>query len=102
MSDATSPPPRSSSAPADETAHENGSELSFLEGEYDMGLDQSYMSTAKEEASGDSEGRADNKQKRKRTRYVRTSNTCISLGHFCLWSSEKSQSHFLFVFEKHR
>ncbi len=99
MSDATSPP-RSSSAPADETAHENGSELSFLEGEYDTSLEQSYVSTAKEEASGDSEGRADNKQKRKRTRYVHTSNTYISLGHFCLWSSKSSSTYIRFIFKK--
>jgi hypothetical protein len=34
-------------------------------------LDQSTYSAMKEEDSGYSEGRQDNKQKRKRTRYVR-------------------------------
>jgi hypothetical protein len=71
MSDPASPPPRSSSvAPASETG--NGSESSLPDAYFDTHTDQSYISPAKEEASGDSEGRTENKQKRKRTRYVDT------------------------------
>jgi hypothetical protein len=69
MSDATLPPPRSSSlAPAADAG--SRSDSSSGEGEFDTSLDQSTYSAVKEEGSGDSEGRQDNKQKRKRTRYV--------------------------------
>jgi hypothetical protein len=69
MSDATLVPPRSSSlAPAAEA----GSRLDSSSGEdeLDTSLDQSTYSAMAEEVSGDSEKRPDNKQKRKRTRYV--------------------------------
>jgi hypothetical protein len=70
MSDATLPPPRSSSlAPAADAG--SRSDSSSSEGGFDTSLDQSTYSAMKEEGSGDSEGRQDNKQKRKRTRYVR-------------------------------
>jgi hypothetical protein len=71
MSDATLPPPRSSSAaPASETG--NRSDATLPEGYFDAPPDQPSSSPAKEEASGDSEGRTDSKQKRKRTRYATT------------------------------
>jgi hypothetical protein len=70
MSDATLPPPRSSSlAPAADAG--NRSDSSSGEGEFDTSLDQSTYSVMREEGLGDSEGKQDNKQKRKRTRYVR-------------------------------
>ncbi|KAE8444583.1 hypothetical protein EG329_014414 [Mollisiaceae sp. DMI_Dod_QoI] len=66
MSDATLPPPRSSSAaPATEAG--NRSDSSSGEGEFDTSLDQSFDSSAKEEGLGGSGVRTENKQKRKRT-----------------------------------
>jgi hypothetical protein len=69
MSDATLPSPRSTSLGL---AADTGSrsDSSSGEGEFATSLDQSTYSTVKGEVSGDSEGRPDNKQKRKRTRYV--------------------------------
>jgi len=68
MSDATlPPPPRSSSAPVSEGRQRSDS--SSGEGEFDTSLDQSIGNAAREDDTGDSGGRTDNKQKRKRTRY---------------------------------
>jgi hypothetical protein len=69
MSDATSPlPPRSSSAaPVSEGQR---ADSSSGEGEFGTSLDQSTESVGREENTDDFGGRADNKQKRKRTRYV--------------------------------
>ena len=69
MSDATLTPPRSSSLPPAADAGSR-SDSSSGEGEFDTSLDQSTYSAMKEEGSGDFEGRQDNKQKRKRTRYA--------------------------------
>lgn len=69
MSDATlPPPPRSSSRSQDEGTHSSSSG----EGEFDTSLDSSGISVGvlREGSAGDSEGRVDGKQKRKRTRYV--------------------------------
>ena len=72
MSDATlPPPPRATSSPPasqDEGLHNSSSG----EGEFDTSFDSSRISAGgmKEESAGDSEGRTDGKQKRKRTRYV--------------------------------
>jgi hypothetical protein len=69
MSDATLPPPRSSSAALTaEVGH--SSDSNSAEGEFDTSLDQSFDSGAKGEVSSGFEGRAENKQRRKRTRYV--------------------------------
>ena len=69
MSDATLPPPRTSSAaPTAEAAQQSDS--SFGEGEFDTFLESCVSAVGKEESVGDGEGRTDNKQKRKRTRYV--------------------------------
>jgi hypothetical protein len=72
MSDATVPsPPRSSSAaPVAEGRQRADSSSGENEGELDTSLEQSTGSTAGEDFTGDSGGRTDNKQKRKRTRYV--------------------------------
>ena len=69
MNDATLPPPRSSSA-APDVQFRNQSDSSSGEGDFDTSLDPSAYILSKEENSGDSEGRTDNKQRRKRTRYV--------------------------------
>jgi len=69
MSDATLPPPRCSSAgPA--AGDGNRSDSSSGEVESDASLIQSSDAASKEERSGNPEGRIENKQKRKRTRYV--------------------------------
>lgn len=66
MSDATLPPPRSSSAdPATEDG--NRSDSSNGEAESDTSLIESTDTSSKEETGG---GKPDNKQKRKRTRYA--------------------------------
>ena len=69
MSDATLTPSRSSSLPPAADAPSR-SDTSSGEGEFDTSLDQSTYPAVKEEGSGNSEGRQDNKQKRKRTRYA--------------------------------
>lgn len=69
MSDATLPPPRSSSAaPTAEVGH--CSDSNSAEGEFNTSLDGSLDSGAKGEPSSGFDGRAENKQRRKRTRYV--------------------------------
>lgn len=69
MSDATLPPPRSSSAaPTAEAAQQSDS--SSGEGEFDTSLESCVSAGGKEESAGDGERRTDNKQKRKRTRYM--------------------------------
>lgn len=71
MSDATLPPPRSSSE-ASASTDGNRSDSSNGDGDGDSGtsLIQAESLTAKGEGEGDGEGKADSKQKRKRTRYV--------------------------------
>lgn len=69
MSDATLPPPRSSSAvPTADVG--NSSDSNSAVGEFDTSLDQLSDSVAKEEVSSGLEGRAETKQRRKRTRYA--------------------------------
>jgi len=71
MSDATLPPPRSSSvAPA--TGDGNRSDSSAVEHEHgsDTSFTQSTGHNINEDGAGGLEGRPSNKQKRKRTRYA--------------------------------
>ena len=70
MSDATSPPPPRSSSTAPEVEGRQRADSSSGEGEFDISLDQSTGSATREDSTCDFEGRTDNKQKRKRTRYV--------------------------------
>lgn len=70
MSDATLPPPRRLSSAAPATANRIRSDSSSGEGEFETCLEQSAGYATRGVGLGDSEGRADNKQKRKRTRYV--------------------------------
>lgn len=88
MSDATLPlPPRSSSvAPVSEGRPRADSSSGEGEGEFDTSIEQATASLAGEDLNGESGGRAENKQKRKRTRYIRgvfistgTSNVKLSL-----------------------
>ena len=70
MSDATSPPPPRSSSTAPEAEGRQRADSSSGEGEFDTSLDQSTGTATREDSACDFEGRTDNKQKRKRTRYV--------------------------------
>ncbi len=72
MSDATLPPPRrsSSASAAPATAARVRSDSSSGDGEFEISFEQSTEFIARGDVLGDSEGRADNKQKRKRTRYA--------------------------------
>ncbi|KAH6709194.1 hypothetical protein BKA61DRAFT_659158 [Leptodontidium sp. MPI-SDFR-AT-0119] len=67
MSDATLPPPRRLSSAAPATANRIRSDSSSGEGEFETCLEQSAGYATRGVGLGDSEGRADNKQKRKRT-----------------------------------
>ncbi|KAH7364144.1 hypothetical protein BKA65DRAFT_590510 [Rhexocercosporidium sp. MPI-PUGE-AT-0058] len=67
MSDATLPPPRRLSSAAPATASRIRSDSSSGEGDFETCLELSAGYVARGERLGDSEGRADNKQKRKRT-----------------------------------
>lgn len=69
MSDATLPPPRSSSVdPASEGRERSNSSQSRED--FDVSGEQSSDPATREGASGESESRAENKQRRKRTRHV--------------------------------
>jgi hypothetical protein len=69
MSDATLPPPRSSSVgPASEGRERSNSTQS--RDEFDVSGEQSSDPATGEGGSGESESRAENKQRRKRTRYA--------------------------------
>lgn len=72
MSDATLPPPRpsSSASAALGTTARVRSDSSSGEGDFEISFEQSSRFVARGEALGDPDGRADNKQKRKRTRYA--------------------------------
>jgi hypothetical protein len=67
MSDATLPDIRSSS---EAPASANGSGKSPSHGDSDTSLIQPERLNATEDTSGDGDGKADSKQRRKRTRYV--------------------------------
>jgi hypothetical protein len=69
MSDATLPLPPHSSSAAPVSEGQQRADSSSGEGEFDTSLDQSTESVGREENTDDFGGRADNKQKRKRTRY---------------------------------
>jgi hypothetical protein len=70
MSDATLPPPPRSSSAGPVSEGYQRADSSEGEGEYDTSLDQSTVFAVREDNTGDSGERTDNKQKRKRTRYV--------------------------------
>ncbi|KAK0119228.1 hypothetical protein ONS95_008084 [Cadophora gregata] len=67
MSDAILPPPRRHSSAAPATAVRTHSDSSSGDGDFETCLEQSTGYAARGEVIGDSEGRSDNKQKRKRT-----------------------------------
>lgn len=75
MCDATLPPPRRLSSAAPATASRSLSDSSSGDADFETCLNQSAAYVVRGESLGDSEGRADNKQKRKRTRYV------VGIGH---------------------
>ena len=70
MSDATLLPPRRLSSAAPAMVARVLSDSSSGEGDFETCLEQSASYIPRGEGSGGSEGRAENKQKRKRTRYV--------------------------------
>lgn len=69
MTDATLPPPRSSSVGSTSEGRERSNSSQSRE-EFDVSGEQSSDPANGEGTSGDSESRAENKQRRKRTRYV--------------------------------
>ena len=69
MTDATLPPPRSSSVRSTSEGRER-SDSSQSREEFDMSMEQSSDPASGEGTSGESESRVENKQRRKRTRYV--------------------------------
>lgn len=83
MSDATLPPRSSSAEPVEDMA--NGSDLTLPGSNPDTLREDDYVSTTREDGSGDSAGGTDNKQKRKRTRYV---GSCAPLSSLFRWDSD--------------
>lgn len=83
MSDATLPPRSSSADPVDEG---NGQDSSLLEQYPEAEAEETYMSAVKEDGSGDSGGGMDNKQKRKRTRFVDIPLLCAFVAHDFWWN----------------
>jgi len=68
-------------APTAEAAQRSDS--SSGEEEFDTSLELCVSAVGKEESAGDSEGRTDNKQKRKRTRYVWELGGAVNVMLFC-------------------